>query len=96
MAAEAGASAALVSQPVDSAIPALQVDDTLVALGQLGALNRQSFDGLLVGITGSCGKTSVKNMLAAILATAGSTLAKARTSSSSACTTARTSACATS
>ena len=74
-AAAAGACAALVSTPLDLPLPLLRVADTERALGQLGALNRREFAGALIGITGSCGKTSVKNMLAAILATAGATLA---------------------
>jgi len=43
----------------------------------LGALNRQHFDGELIAITGSSGKTSVKNMVAAILAQRAATLATA-------------------
>jgi UDP-N-acetylmuramoyl-tripeptide--D-alanyl-D-alanine ligase len=74
-AAAAGACAALVSEPLEISLPLLRVDDTERALGQLAALNRREFAGPLIGITGSCGKTSVKNMLAAILATAGATLA---------------------
>ena len=73
--AAAGAAAALVSTPVEAGIPTVRVADTELALGQLGAVNRDLFAGTLIGITGSCGKTSVKNMLAGILATAGPTLA---------------------
>ncbi len=73
--ADAGASAALVSQASEAALPQLQVADTELALGALGAYNRDQFAGELLGITGSSGKTSVKNMLAAILAEAGPTLA---------------------
>jgi len=46
---------------------AIRVDDTRVALGRLGATWRQRFDIPLVAITGSNGKTTVKEMLAAIL-----------------------------
>ena len=49
------------------ALPTLQVADTRRALGDLGAFNRQHYQGELLAITGSSGKTSVKNMLAAIL-----------------------------
>lgn len=71
-----GAVAALVekAQP-DLSIPQLIVKDTRVALGQLGELNRLSFSGPVVAVTGSSGKTTVKEMLAAILNTLGSTLA---------------------
>lgn len=63
-----GAVAALVERPVaDAPLPQLLVNDTRMALGQLGALNRQAFSGPLAAVTGSSGKTSVKEMLAAIL-----------------------------
>nr|WP_298135622.1 UDP-N-acetylmuramoyl-tripeptide--D-alanyl-D-alanine ligase [uncultured Pseudomonas sp.] len=63
-----GAVAALVEREVaDVALPQLLVGDTRLALGQLGALNRQAFGGPLVAITGSSGKTTVKEMLASIL-----------------------------
>ncbi|WP_417660494.1 UDP-N-acetylmuramoyl-tripeptide--D-alanyl-D-alanine ligase [Pseudomonas sp.] len=63
-----GAVAALVEREVpDSPLPQLLVADTRRALGQLGALNRQAFGGPLVAVTGSSGKTTVKEMLASIL-----------------------------
>lgn len=63
-----GAAAALVERPVpDVALPQLQVADSRLALGQLGALNRQAYQGPVVAITGSSGKTTVKEMLASIL-----------------------------
>ncbi|HLA33219.1 MAG TPA: UDP-N-acetylmuramoyl-tripeptide--D-alanyl-D-alanine ligase [Pseudomonas sp.] len=63
-----GAVAALVEREVaDAALPQLLVGDSRLALGQLGALNRQAFAGPLVAITGSSGKTTVKEMLASIL-----------------------------
>ena len=46
---------------------ALRVDDTRLALGRLAAAWRARFDIPLVAITGSNGKTTVKEMLAAIL-----------------------------
>ncbi len=63
-----GASCALVerAQP-DLELPQLQVADTRLALGRLGALNRAAFAGQVAAVTGSSGKTSVKEMLAAIL-----------------------------
>lgn len=72
-----GAGAALVSRDTDISLPALRVGDTQLALGKLAALNRQYFSGELVAITGSSGKTSVKNMLAEILSCRGPTLATA-------------------
>lgn len=59
----------------DLKLPQLIVHDSLTALGQIGALNRDLFTGPLVAITGSSGKTSVKTMLAGILSEAGDTLA---------------------
>jgi UDP-N-acetylmuramoyl-tripeptide--D-alanyl-D-alanine ligase len=51
--------------------PALRVDDTRLALGRLAAAWRQRFAIPLVAITGSNGKTTVKEMLAAILRAEG-------------------------
>lgn len=74
-AARYGACAALVARPGDYPLATLQVSDTRDALGQLAALNRQYFQGKLLAITGSSGKTSVKNMLASILSQVAPTLA---------------------
>lgn len=70
-----GAVAALVERPVDDPLPQLLVADCQTALGQLGALNRAGFKQPVVAITGSSGKTTVKEMLAAILRQCGSVLA---------------------
>jgi UDP-N-acetylmuramoyl-tripeptide--D-alanyl-D-alanine ligase len=59
-----------------SALPQLIVGDTRKALAQLGAMNRNAFvDKPVAAITGSSGKTTVKEMLASILRTRGSVLA---------------------
>ncbi len=71
----AGAAAALVCAPAACAMPQLQVADTQRALGLLGAYNRQLYTGPLVAITGSSGKTTVKNMVHAVLSRSGETLA---------------------
>jgi UDP-N-acetylmuramoyl-tripeptide--D-alanyl-D-alanine ligase len=65
-----GAAAAMVSVPVeaDIAIPQVVVDDTRLALGRLAADWRARFALPLVALTGSNGKTTVKEMIAAILA----------------------------
>ncbi len=70
-----GAVAVLVSEPAEITLPQLRVTDTLQALGRLGAYNRSLFEGPLVAITGSSGKTTVKNMVRAVLAQRGKTLA---------------------
>jgi UDP-N-acetylmuramoyl-tripeptide--D-alanyl-D-alanine ligase len=71
-AATAGAAAALInadSHREGSAgpVPQILVEDTRLALGQLAAYWRRLFTLPLVAITGSNGKTTVKEMLAAIL-----------------------------
>jgi UDP-N-acetylmuramoyl-tripeptide--D-alanyl-D-alanine ligase len=67
----AGAVAALVDrvQPVD--LPQWVVDDTRLALGRLAALWRDRLRARVVAITGSNGKTTVKEMVAAILGQVG-------------------------
>ena len=62
-----GAAAALVSRPVESSLPMIRVTDTLQALGRLAAVWRDRFDLPVIGVTGSNGKTTVKEMLASIL-----------------------------
>lgn len=70
-----GAAAAMVEHLVADPLPQLLVADCQAALGQLGALNRAGFRQPLVAITGSSGKTTVKEMLAAILRQCGTVLA---------------------
>lgn len=62
-----GAAAALVSDAQTVASPAVLVDDTRLALGQLAQYWRNQFALPLVAITGSNGKTTTKEMLTAIL-----------------------------
>ncbi|WP_148861782.1 UDP-N-acetylmuramoyl-tripeptide--D-alanyl-D-alanine ligase [Marinobacter fonticola] len=72
----AGAVAAVVDQMQEGAsAPQLEVSDTLQALGQLALGNRLASPARCVGVTGSSGKTTVKEMLAAILRQEGETLA---------------------
>jgi UDP-N-acetylmuramoyl-tripeptide--D-alanyl-D-alanine ligase len=51
----------------------LRVDDVLAALGRFGRGYRDQFAARIVGITGSVGKTTTKELLADMLATVGST-----------------------
>lgn len=74
-AAEMGAAAALVQRQLDVAIPQLVVENVELALQQAATAWRQALDVRVAAITGSCGKTTVKQMLAAILAEQGKTLA---------------------
>jgi len=70
-----GAGAALVSRAVDDPLPQLLVDDVREAMGRVAHAWRQFLDVAVIGITGSNGKTTVKEMLAAIFSTQGPTLA---------------------
>lgn len=72
---DAGAAAALVGRIVEDPLPQIVVDDPRLALGRLAAAWRGRFSGQLVAITGSNGKTTVKEMVRAILAQDGPTLA---------------------
>lgn len=63
-----GASACLSEEMVACLpVPVVGVENTLKALGQLASGVRAVFDGPVVGITGSSGKTTTKEMLASIL-----------------------------
>ncbi|MFA6041693.1 MAG: UDP-N-acetylmuramoyl-tripeptide--D-alanyl-D-alanine ligase [Methylophilus sp.] len=64
------AAAVLISDASSSAQPAVIVDDTRLALGQLAAYWRSKSAAPVVAITGSNGKTTTKEMLSAILVAA--------------------------
>ncbi|PPD53028.1 MAG: UDP-N-acetylmuramoyl-tripeptide--D-alanyl-D-alanine ligase [Methylotenera sp.] len=65
-----GAAAVLVSDAQTKARPAILVDDTKLALGQLAKYWRNQFHMPVIAITGSNGKTTTKEMLTAILGAA--------------------------
>ncbi|MGF1451496.1 MAG: UDP-N-acetylmuramoyl-tripeptide--D-alanyl-D-alanine ligase [Opitutales bacterium] len=68
VAAQAGAGAALVERRrADVRLPQLVVPDPLTALQQVAAIWRRAFPGPVVGITGSCGKTTARSILTALL-----------------------------
>ncbi|MCV6588442.1 MAG: UDP-N-acetylmuramoyl-tripeptide--D-alanyl-D-alanine ligase [Marinobacterium sp.] len=67
---EAGAVAAVVDNFQHDDLPQWQVSDTRIALGQIARLNRERFTGPVYAVTGSSGKTTVKEMLACVLAQA--------------------------
>jgi len=69
------AGAALVDKVIDCDLPQIVVDDTRQALARFAAKWRQQFDLPLIALTGSNGKTTVKEMLSAILAVKGEVLA---------------------
>lgn len=70
-----GAAGVVVSQTVNTKLPTLVVQDTVLALGKLSQAYRKQFDLPMAAITGSYGKTTVKEMLASILAAEGPMLA---------------------
>ncbi|MEA3640205.1 MAG: UDP-N-acetylmuramoyl-tripeptide--D-alanyl-D-alanine ligase [Lamprobacter sp.] len=76
-AAASGAAALLVDRPLYIDLPQLIVKDTRLALGRLAAAWRDRIPARLLAITGSNGKTTVKEMTAAILSQAGTTRATA-------------------
>ncbi|OIJ42795.1 UDP-N-acetylmuramoyl-tripeptide--D-alanyl-D-alanine ligase [Massilia timonae] len=66
-----GVAAVVVSRlPQGWTLPAIVVPDTLVALGRIAHAWRAQFDIPVIGVTGSNGKTTVKEMIASILAAA--------------------------
>ncbi|MBI1377541.1 MAG: UDP-N-acetylmuramoyl-tripeptide--D-alanyl-D-alanine ligase [Frankiales bacterium] len=72
----AGAVGVLASRPLD--VPCVVVDDTVAALGRLARAVLDRFpDLVVVGLTGSSGKTSTKDLLAQVLPAVGETLAPA-------------------
>lgn len=62
-----GAGAALVKHKVDADLPQLVVPDVVNALGKIGEAWRNKFDIPFIAVTGSNGKTTLKNMIACIL-----------------------------
>jgi UDP-N-acetylmuramoyl-tripeptide--D-alanyl-D-alanine ligase len=67
----AGAAAVMVSRPVETSLPQVHVADTQEALGELAAGLQQDRAAVVLALTGSNGKTSVKTLLHGILARAG-------------------------
>ena len=66
---EAGAAYAVVNDTVEAADERLiKVPDTLAALQQLAAYHRQQFDIPVIGLTGTNGKTTTKELIKAVLA----------------------------
>ncbi len=73
MAIEHGAVAVLAQRDVSAlqarypAVRFYQVEDTRLALQEIGYMERQKFRGTVIGVTGSVGKTTTRNMIAAAL-----------------------------
>ena len=77
-AAAAGAAAALVARPLDVDLPQLIVDDPASSLLGLGRWARGALAVPVIGITGSVGKTTTKDLLASVFARLGPTAASER------------------
>ena len=69
VAEENGAAAVLCSQEVETSLPVLMVDDTLRGLQRVAAYYRRVLDIKVVGITGSNGKTTTRDMIKTVLST---------------------------
>ena len=74
-AAAAGAAAAVVSHRVPLSLPQIETPDVRAALGILARHWRRQFNLPVLAITGSAGKTTVKEMLAAIMRMQGEVVA---------------------
>ena len=69
-AVEKGASGLVVSKDdlsLKSSVPIIKVSDTLKALAKLAAYNRKENDVFIIGVTGSNGKTTTKDLIYAVL-----------------------------
>ena len=67
----AGAAGAVLDQEIDTPLPYIRVPNTRRALGNLATFWRRQFKIPVIGITGSNGKTTVKEMIGSILAAKG-------------------------
>ncbi len=76
-----GASLLVVSEKIPGVknIPVILVRDTTVALGQIAGAYRKNFNIPVIAITGSAGKTTTKDMIAAVLESKFKVLKNART-----------------
>ncbi|MEO6773196.1 MAG: UDP-N-acetylmuramoyl-L-alanyl-D-glutamate--2,6-diaminopimelate ligase [Kofleriaceae bacterium] len=62
-------------QPSMTATPAIEVVDTRIGLGKIAKAHRRAWAKTIIGITGSAGKTTTKELTRSALAMAGTTLA---------------------
>ena len=67
VAEENGAAAVICSQEVETSLPVLMVDDTLLALHRLASYYRTLLDIKIVAVTGSNGKTTTRDMIKTVL-----------------------------
>ena len=71
---DAGAVAVLTNKKLETNLPQILVENTHFALGELAKMWREKMPAQIVGVTGSNGKTTTKEMLAAILSVNDSVL----------------------
>ena len=67
-----GASAIILNKTVDCGIPYIIVKDSYIFMNKIAAHNRNLFDGKVIGVTGTNGKTTTKQIIANLLNTQGS------------------------
>ena len=75
VAASNGAVGALVAREVETELPIIRVNDTLQSLGTLASVWRKKSSAKIIAVTGSNGKTTLKEMIAAILSQQNEVLA---------------------
>ncbi len=71
-----GAVAVLADRPVDA--PAIVVPDVLDAMGRIAHAVAEEYNGTVIALTGSAGKTSTKDILETVLALDGPTVANTK------------------
>jgi len=74
LAVQRGAIAIITERPLDLPIPQLQVNNTLQAYQAIARWWRNQFSIPVIAVTGSVGKTTTKELIAAVLSTAGNVL----------------------
>tara|TARA_B110000037_G_scaffold222213_1_gene296137 strand:+ start:325 stop:1701 length:1377 start_codon:yes stop_codon:yes gene_type:complete len=75
VAQESGATGAIVSEyRSESALPQLLVADSLQGFQSIAAAYRNDFEGTVIGVTGSCGKTTCKELIGLLLGAPDGTL----------------------
>jgi UDP-N-acetylmuramoyl-tripeptide--D-alanyl-D-alanine ligase len=70
-----GASSLVVSEAVEAGVPSIRVSDTTVSLGNIAKIYRSRLPAKVIGITGSNGKTTVKEMVSSICRECGAVTA---------------------
>lgn len=70
---EKGAAVLMVERPLNLGVPEIQVDDTTKGMGVLAAAYRSLFTIPIIALTGSCGKTGTREMIASICRQMGKT-----------------------